>query len=97
MRDLKAISIHSLWYDVTNFHQNHPGGDIILRFIHKDATSYFYGMHNNPEKILKCFKPIGRSNLVGHRPDVTHDFVKLITRYYDIGVMHSPHTWIARI
>ena len=53
-------------------------------------------MHINPEKILKCFKPIGRSNLEGARPEVTRDFVKLITRYYDLGLVNSPNTWVAR-
>lgn len=50
--------INNKVYDITNWINSHPGGDIILKAVGKDATSMFkaIGHSDNAKKILNGFK-----------------------------------------
>ena len=56
--DLTAVAKHNLeddmWfvidgkiYDVTKFHDMHPGGEVFLPYAGTDCTDIFYGLHRH--------------------------------------------------
>jgi len=47
----KRIGIDGVWYDVSNFINRHPGGDVIEEYVGRDASSVFRIFHD--PKILK--------------------------------------------
>lgn len=53
------MKIGNDWYDVSDFADRHPGGDIILDFVGKDATDAFYAFHFRPRAVLKRVKKVG--------------------------------------
>lgn len=53
-----VLGIRGNWYDVTNFVDRHPGGDIIKEFHGQDATVPFLAMHDEA-KVLKHRRPCG--------------------------------------
>ena len=71
---------------MSTFAKYHPGGKIIEKFMNSEATSTFYGMHRNPEKILKRFKPIAINRDSMNNESLTKDYLKLHARYTDKGV-----------
>lgn len=94
LKDKKVISVNNYWYDVTTFAKYHPGGEIINRFTHMEATSFFYGMHRNPEKILRRFKPIGINPENTPNAGLTKDYLKLYTCYSEKGYFIADKRWI---
>mmetsp|Transcript_9518 Transcript_9518/g.23899 ORF Transcript_9518/g.23899 Transcript_9518/m.23899 type:complete len:361 (-) Transcript_9518:691-1773(-) len=55
----QLLAIDGLWYDITTFKENHPGGPVIERFAGTDATCEFYSMHVNPAAIRARLEPVG--------------------------------------
>ena len=97
LKERKCISINNYWYDVENFWQNHPGGDIILRFVNQEATSFFYGMHRHPEKVLRMFKPVAINPEKPPSHGLLKDVLKLYQRYYDKGIFIPRKDFLVRI
>ena len=91
------ISINNYWYDVTVFSKYHPGGQIINRFAGCEATSFFYGMHRNPEKILRRFKPVAVNPEKTPNTALTADYLKLYSQYEKKGYFVADNRWIILI
>ncbi len=51
------VGVRGDWYDVTNFLPYHPGGDVILEFVGRDATAQFMAYHS--PRVLANRKPVG--------------------------------------
>lgn len=56
----KLIGYRNQWYDITNFIRRHPGGDVIEKFVGKDATSVIQTFHKN--NVMKHWKPYAEFN-----------------------------------
>ena len=56
----KVIAVNGYWYNVAGFIKYHPGGPVIEKFVGVDITTTFYGIHRNPDEILKLRKPIAK-------------------------------------
>lgn len=41
----KLIGYRGRWYDITNFIEHHPGGEVIEKFVGQDATCVIDSMH----------------------------------------------------
>lgn len=52
------VGVRGKWYDVTQFIERHPGGDVLLEFQDRDATAQFIAYHDEA-KVLKHWKPVG--------------------------------------
>ncbi|XP_039263386.2 uncharacterized protein LOC120339347 isoform X1 [Styela clava] len=52
----KYLGYRGEWYDVTNFVERHPGGDIIEKFVGQDATHVIDTAHS--KDVLKSWKPV---------------------------------------
>lgn len=52
----KYIGYRGEWYDVTNFVERHPGGNIIDQFLGQDATHVIDTAHSR--NVLKMWKPV---------------------------------------
>ena len=50
------IAINGIVADVTNWIPNHPGGNIIMKGVGKDATKMFHALHQHSPDALKMLK-----------------------------------------
>lgn len=94
----KCIAVKGLWYDVTDFISSHPGGDIIDKYIGYDVSSTFYGMHKNPEKILKYRIPIARvKDFYKKAKNVDLEYIALHNRYTELGLFEPSMLWVIKM
>ena len=97
----KAIAIHGYWYDVTNFIEFHPGGDVILKFLRCDATTSFYGNHPFPEEIIKKRWPIARhktdKDYLVKNKKLNDLYWRLHHAYTELGLMEPSLKWLIKV
>ena len=93
----KAIAINGYWYDITNFIEFHPGGNVITRFLKADATSTFYGCHHRPEDILKKRWPIARHTTskpyLKQNQEINAIYWRLHNKYTEMGLFEPTLFW----
>lgn len=62
----KYIGYKGDWYDITDFIKRHPGGDIIEKFVGKDATHVIEVTHG--KDVLKHRRPVHRNADIDELP-----------------------------
>jgi len=97
----KAIAIHGYWYDVTNFIEFHPGGNVIEKFLRCDATTSSYGNHPFPEEILKKRWPIARhttdKDYIVKNKKINDIYWRLHHKYTELGLMEPSLFWLIKV
>lgn len=93
LSDRKLVGIDGNWYDVTDFIDKHPGGEIIEHYIGKDASEVFHSWgHKN---VLKHRKPISRySKKIKHPAD--EEFRKLDNFFQENGFYDTNWSYYKR-
>lgn len=92
----KLVGIRGKWYDVTTFVPHHPGGDVILEFVGRDATAQFMAYHS--PKVLAKRKPVGSYDFDPDKPGgeaMQGDWMKLVDRYEAMGYFQTPLSFVA--
>jgi cytochrome b involved in lipid metabolism len=93
----KVIAVNGYWYNVAGFLKFHPGGPVIEKFVGADITSTFYGIHRNPDDILKNRKPVARVKLDKdglRNAKENRDYWLLYQRYKALGLFEPNMTWL---
>lgn len=92
--DQKLIGIDGYWYDVTKFIPHHPGGNIITRFVGKDASAVFHAFHK--DSVLKHRKPYMKLDSESVENDeVTQTFAELGNFFEKEGYFKTNYYWYA--
>ena len=78
------VGIQGEWYDVTSYVPHHPGGDILLDFVGKDATMQFLAYHDK-KTVLKHRKPVGTYDYKPKMEAMDEDWLKLNEKYERLG------------
>lgn len=89
--DRRLIGIDGLWYDIKTFIPHHPGGNIIERFIGKDATSAFYAFHK-PD-LLRHRRPCSKMNEVQTEKEISQAFLQLGRFFKSEGFFELNYYW----
>jgi len=64
------ITINGHTYNIAKFLHKHPGGDIFLHFVGKDATDVFHAMHSEgASKMLNCLPKVNPSDVEASEGD----------------------------
>eukprot|EP00298_Acanthocystis_sp_HF-20_P016453 c21485_g2_i1.p1 GENE.c21485_g2_i1~~c21485_g2_i1.p1 ORF type:complete len:443 (+),score=141.42 c21485_g2_i1:135-1463(+) len=88
--DKKYIGIDGKWYDITTLANNHPGGNIILEYINKDATQVFHSFHN--PNILNHFRIVGTYD--PQLSPIDQDLLSLLKSFWLEGLFEPNFNWI---
>ena len=91
--DRKLIGIDGKWYDITAFIPYHPGGDIIDKFVGKDATAVFRAMHH--KDVLGKRQPVGYFTRDLSDPASVR-FAQLRAFFEREGYFETDYLWYAR-
>lgn len=87
-KDPLLIGIRGKWYDVASFVQHHPGGDILLDFVGRDATSEFIAYHDETT-VLKHRKPVGTYDYTP-ADAMDAEWLALNDKYEKLGYFETP-------
>lgn len=85
------VGVRGNWYDITNFLPYHPGGDVILEFVGRDATAQFMAYHN--PRVLAKRKPVGTYDFDKVKPGgevMQGDWMALSEKYEQLGYYDTP-------
>lgn len=85
------VGVRGDWYDVTNFLPYHPGGDVILEFVGRDATAQFMAYHS--PRVLANRKPVGTYDFDKAKPGgevMQGDWMRLSDKYEQLGYYDTP-------
>jgi delta8-fatty-acid desaturase len=85
------VGVRGDWYDVTNFLPYHPGGDVILEFVGRDATAQFMAYHS--PRVLANRKPVGNYDFDKAKPGgevMQGDWMRLSDKYEQLGYYDTP-------
>ena len=85
------VGVRGNWYDITNFLPYHPGGDVILEFVGRDATAQFMAYHN--PRVLAKRKPVGTYDFDKGKPGgevMQGDWMALSEKYEQLGYYDTP-------
>lgn len=88
---LLAVGVGGNWYDVTSYIPYHPGGDVILEFVGRDATAQFMAYHS--PQVLKKRTPVGTYEFDAIRPGgevMEGEWMALSDKYERLGYYHTP-------
>ena len=90
------VGIRGSWYDITNFVLRHPGGDVLLEFVGRDATAPFVAYH--AESVLKAWKPVGFYEFDADAPNgdsFAGAHLKLADAFEEAGFFRTSKRFIA--
>ena len=92
------VGVRGKWYDVSNFVERHPGGDVLLEFQDRDATAQFIAFHDEA-KVLKHWKPVGTYEFDEAAPGgdpLEGEYLKLAAHFEREGYYKTDMRWFAR-
>jgi fatty acid desaturase len=92
------VGVRGKWYDVSNFVERHPGGDVLLEFQDRDATAQFIAFHDEA-KVLKHWKPVGTYEFDEAAPGgdpLEGEYLKLAAHFEREGYFETDMRWFAR-
>lgn len=87
------VTVDGVAYDVSNWINLHPGGDVITKYNNKDATDVFYALHGEEgiEK-LKLFKSNNKERIAKPAPR-SAVFQRFRQKVIDAGLMKTDPFW----
>lgn len=92
LKGRKLIGIDGHWYDVSAFIPHHPGGDVIEKFVGKDATAVFHAFHR--EGVLKRRRPCAKMKPEDINSDpITKSFLELEIFFKEQGYFKYDYSW----
>lgn len=91
------VGVRGKWYDVSNFVERHPGGDVLLEFQDRDATAQFIAYHDEA-KVLKHWRPVGTYEFDEAAPGgdpLEGEYLKLAAHFEREGYFETDMRWFA--
>mmetsp|Transcript_21482 Transcript_21482/g.49343 ORF Transcript_21482/g.49343 Transcript_21482/m.49343 type:complete len:461 (-) Transcript_21482:269-1651(-) len=91
------VGVRGKWYDVSKYVSRHPGGDLLLEFVGKDATAQFVAYHS--DRVLKGWRPVGEYEWNAEAPggdQLEGDVLRLSARFETEGLFETPRSFVAQ-